>query len=225
MCLLIPVEPDVIRPEPVLGSVGMHERQEHDFSGTDLRHVIVRGADLRGGGFTDCRLRGVDIWNVDIHADLQNVVINGVDIAPLIETELNRREPERAKMRPDDTEGFREAWAVLERRWAETVDRARDIRRGEVARARRGRVVVRPDAAPPLLRHATPGSAGWCWATPRRGTRSTCRGTRRRAGKASRGTGRPGRASTRCSPYAAERQAMVQQVIDGAHRRSAGQRP
>jgi hypothetical protein len=102
----------------------MHERQEHDFSGTDLRHVIVRGADLRGGGFTDCRLRGVDIWNVEIHADLQDVVINGVDIAPLIEAELNRRDPERVTMRPETPEGFREAWAVLERRWAETVERA-----------------------------------------------------------------------------------------------------
>ena len=38
----------------------MHERREHDFTGTDLRHVIVRGADVRGGGFTDCRLRGVE---------------------------------------------------------------------------------------------------------------------------------------------------------------------
>ena len=67
----------------------------------------------------------MDIWNVDIHGDLQNVVINGVDIAPLIEAELNRREPERAKMRPETPEGFREAWAVLEGRWSETVDRAR----------------------------------------------------------------------------------------------------
>jgi hypothetical protein len=102
----------------------MHERQEHDLTGKDLRHVIVRGADVRGGGFADCRLRGVDIWNVDIHGDLQNVVVNGVDIAPLVEAELDRRDPERAKMRPDTPDGFREAWRILERRWAETVDRA-----------------------------------------------------------------------------------------------------
>ena len=103
----------------------MPERQEHDFTGTDLRNVIVRGAEVRGGGFTDCRLLGLDIWNVEIHADLQNVVINGVDIGPLVEAELNRRDPERAKMRPETPDGFREAWAILERRWSETVERAR----------------------------------------------------------------------------------------------------
>ena len=103
----------------------MHERKEHDFTGTELRNVIVRGAEVRGGGFTDCRLLGVDLQNVEIHADLQNVVINGVDVGPLIEAELNRRDPARAKMQPGTPEGFREAWAVLERRWAETVERAR----------------------------------------------------------------------------------------------------
>jgi hypothetical protein len=105
----------------------MHERQEHDFAGTTLRNVVVRGADVRGGGFADCRLRGVDIWNVDIHGDVQNVRVNGVEIAPLIEAELNRRDPERAKMRPNHLDGFREAWAILERRWAETVERAHGL--------------------------------------------------------------------------------------------------
>ena len=102
----------------------MIERRDHDLAGTDLRHVVVRGADLRGGGIVDCRLRGVEIWDVEVHAELRNVVVNGVDIAPLVEAELNRRDPERALMRPDTAAGFREAWAVLERRWAITVERA-----------------------------------------------------------------------------------------------------
>jgi len=103
----------------------MFERREYDLSGKELRHVVLRGADFRAGGIADCRLRGVDIWNVEISADLQNVVINGVDVAPLIEAELDRRDPERAKMRPATPEGFREAWTILEGRWAATVERAR----------------------------------------------------------------------------------------------------
>jgi DinB superfamily len=103
----------------------MFERREYDLSGKELRHVVLRGADVRAGGITDCRLRGVDIWNVEISADLQNVIINGVDVAPLIEAELDRRDPERAKMRPATPEGFREAWTILEGRWAATVERAR----------------------------------------------------------------------------------------------------
>lgn len=70
-------------------------------------------------------MRGVELVNVDISGELQNVVVNGVDIAPLVDAELNRRMPERAKMRPDDSDGFREAWAILERLWERTVARAR----------------------------------------------------------------------------------------------------
>jgi DinB superfamily len=69
-------------------------------------------------------MRGVELVDVEINGELQNVVVNGVDIAPLVEAELNRRMPERAKMRPDDSDGFREAWAILERLWKGTVARA-----------------------------------------------------------------------------------------------------
>lgn len=103
----------------------MSERREHDFGGEQLRRIFVRNADVRGGGITECRLRGVDIWNVEIHGELRNVTINGVDVAPLIESELDRRDQDRAKMRPDTPDGFREAWAILEDRWTATVERAR----------------------------------------------------------------------------------------------------
>jgi hypothetical protein len=50
---------------------------------------------------------GTELSNVEITGELNNVTVNGVDIAPLVEQELNRRMPERAKMRPDDVEGSR----------------------------------------------------------------------------------------------------------------------
>lgn len=90
-----------------------------------MRSVDFTGAQLRAALFQDCRLRGVEMINVEISGALQNVVVNGVDIAPLVEAELNRRNPERAKMRPTDADGFRQAWAILERRWQETLARAR----------------------------------------------------------------------------------------------------
>jgi DinB superfamily/Pentapeptide repeats (8 copies) len=88
-------------------------------NGVDLSGVQIRGALLNGG-----RMRGVELVDVEISGDLQNVTVNGVDIAPLIEAELNRRTPERAKMRPGNADGFREAWAILERLWKGTVARA-----------------------------------------------------------------------------------------------------
>jgi hypothetical protein len=103
----------------------MVDRREYDMSGQPFRDVVVRGADVRAGGIADCRLRGVDLWNIEIHGDLQNVVVNGVDIGPLVEAELDRRDPDRAAMRPETPDGYRRAWGILEQRWAETVERAR----------------------------------------------------------------------------------------------------
>ena len=53
--------------------------------------------------------------------------MNGVDIEPLVEAELNRRNPERAKMRPTDPDGFREAWSIVTRRRDDTVERAHTL--------------------------------------------------------------------------------------------------
>ena len=37
------------------------------------------------------------------------------------------RDPNRVKMRPDDPAGFRDAWQILERLWAQTVEHARRL--------------------------------------------------------------------------------------------------
>jgi uncharacterized damage-inducible protein DinB len=92
------------------------------FTWVDLSGAWIRQADLRG-----VRMRGVELVDVDIDGELQNVAINGVDVAPLIEAELERRDPDYARMKPKDADGFREAWTILERRWSETVDRARSL--------------------------------------------------------------------------------------------------
>lgn len=89
-----------------------------------LHAVNLSGARVRGAAFNGSKMRGVELVDVEISGELRNVVVNGVDIAPLVDAELNRRMPERALMRPNDSAGFREAWAVLERLWAGTVTRA-----------------------------------------------------------------------------------------------------
>ena len=92
-----------------------------------MRAVDLTGAQIRGALFHQSRLRGVELGDVEISGELQNVVVNGVDIAPLVDAELNRRMPERARMRPEDSDGFRAAWAILERLWEGTVARARTL--------------------------------------------------------------------------------------------------
>jgi hypothetical protein len=99
-------------------------------------------ADLSGSRFATARLNGVTIEHADLHqvtmrhveivdttieGEIQNLVINGVDVAVLLEAELDRRNPDRPKFRPTTADGFRDAWDLNERLWAATVDRARRL--------------------------------------------------------------------------------------------------
>lgn len=99
-----------------------------DLSGAELRTVDLANARFRGVDLSGVVMRGVELVDVDINGEIENLTINGVDIGPLVNAELNRRYPDRAKMRPNDPAGFREAWDVIERLWGETVDRARRLR-------------------------------------------------------------------------------------------------
>jgi hypothetical protein len=99
-----------------------------------LRSVDLSGIQVRGASFNGSRLRGVEMVDVEMYGELQNFVVNGVDVAPLVEAELNRRMPERAKMRPDEPDGFREAWAILQRLWDGTVARARTFPEADLHR-------------------------------------------------------------------------------------------
>ena len=96
-------------------------------TGARFRVVDMRGARFDQVDLSEVVMRGVELVNVDIDGEVWNVTINGVDVAALVEAELNRRHPERAKMRPTDPDGFRAAWDIVERLWNETVARARQL--------------------------------------------------------------------------------------------------
>jgi hypothetical protein len=103
----------------------MADFDHQDLRGSRFYEVDLRGSSFREVYFKDVTMRGVVLDDVAIDGEFRNLVLNGVDVAPLVEAELDRRDPERAKMRPSDPEGYREAWNVVERLWAGTVERAR----------------------------------------------------------------------------------------------------
>ncbi|WP_422741448.1 DinB family protein [Micromonospora sp. WMMD754] len=94
--------------------------------------------DLRGARFTRSTLagavmRGVDVRGLDIDAPWLAdgaLLVNGVDVAPLVEAELNRRFPGRELKNATDLDGLRAAWAALERAWAAAVDRVESMPEG-----------------------------------------------------------------------------------------------
>ena len=120
----------------------MAEFIEADLRGSHFSRVDLRGSDLLMVDLCDTTFRDVDLngvvmrnvelRDVDITGDVHNLTINGVEVGALVEAELDRRHPERARMRPTDPDGFREAWAVLERLWEGTVERARRLEPGQL---------------------------------------------------------------------------------------------
>jgi DinB superfamily/Pentapeptide repeats (8 copies) len=96
-------------------------------TGARFRDVDLSGADFRLVDLTGARISGSNLVDMDISGRISHLRVNGVDVGPLVEAELNRRYPDRAKMRPADADGYREAWDILERLWQRTVERARGV--------------------------------------------------------------------------------------------------
>jgi len=150
--LLPPLErgvliPEAERPELGLGFLLVAEFIGEDLTGSRFQRVDLGGSrfqlvQLGGVEFCGCEfagtrfrivemygvtMRGVELDNVEIYGDIGNLKVNGVEVGPLVEAELDRRYPERVTMRPSDADGFREAWDVIERLWDGTVERARRL--------------------------------------------------------------------------------------------------
>jgi len=109
------------------------ELREAEFVGTDLSGARFVGANLSG-----VVMRGVDVQGAGIDAPWLleegggSLLVNGVNVAPVVEAELNRRFPGRAGRRAGDPQGLRAAWAALERAWAAALDRVAAMPAGTV---------------------------------------------------------------------------------------------
>jgi hypothetical protein len=107
-----------------------------DLQGAEFAGVNLRGARFVGSDLSGAVMRGVDVAGADIdapwlpHADALRV--NGVDVRPFVEAELDRRFPGRADRQAGDPEGLRAAWAALERTWAATLERVAAMPDGAV---------------------------------------------------------------------------------------------
>jgi hypothetical protein len=98
-----------------------------DFSGAQFHAVNLADARFHAVEMSGVVMRGAELYDVDIQGEIGKLTINGVDVGGLIEAELDRRYPERAKMRPTGPAGFREAWDIIERLWTGTVEQARRL--------------------------------------------------------------------------------------------------
>jgi hypothetical protein len=88
-----------------------------DFSDARLHSPNLEGTRITDGWFL----------NADISGYIGGLRVNGVEVAPLVEAELDRRFPERVKLRATDSRGLAEAWTLIEGVWRTTVARARTL--------------------------------------------------------------------------------------------------
>ena len=149
-----------------------------DLQGSRFDTVLLNGSRIDNSDLHRVTMRGVEISDTTISGEIKNLVINGVDVAPLVEAELDRRHPDRPKFRPVTADGFREAWDVNERLWNATVEPGAPAasRTSCTSRSTGSGRSSRPCAT--WRSPASRGSGGASSATRARGTRCRCRGTR-----------------------------------------------
>jgi hypothetical protein len=88
--------------------------------------------DLTGAEFRECdlsraRMVGVVMKDAEIDGLVTNLVVNGVEVMPYVEAELDRRHPVRLLIRSDRPDDLRAAWRQLRDEWAATTDRVRSM--------------------------------------------------------------------------------------------------
>jgi hypothetical protein len=96
--------------------------QDSRFIECDLRGVVVRGSDIAGMELDSPWLGEGD----------SSLLVNGVDVVPFVDAELNRRFPGRELRGGQTPDALRAAWAALERTWAATLDHVATMPEGTV---------------------------------------------------------------------------------------------
>lgn len=104
--------------------------REACFTRVDMGEARFRASDLSG-----VVMRAVSVDRAEIDAPWLyegSLSVNGVDVVPLVEAELNRRFPGRSERRASDPDHLRAAWAALERAWEAITERVATMPDGTV---------------------------------------------------------------------------------------------
>ena len=60
------------------------------------------------------------------------LLVNGIDVVPFVDAELNKRFPGRVLRTASDPDGLREAWEALQHTWSATISRVEQMPTGSV---------------------------------------------------------------------------------------------
>ena len=103
-----------------------------EFVDSDLRGARFVRSDLSGAVMRAVDVKGIDIDAPWLLEDGGSLLVNGVDVVPFVDAELDRRFPGRGLRRANDPEGLRAAWDAVEQTWAATLERVESLPQGIV---------------------------------------------------------------------------------------------
>ncbi|CAM3189875.1 DinB family protein [Nocardioides dubius] len=95
-----------------------------DFEAATFVAASFRGATLRFCDLSSVSMREVDVNGLEIDShDLffGSLIVNGVDVVPLVDAELNRQFPGRELQKATSPDGLRKGWVAVQEAWRETV--------------------------------------------------------------------------------------------------------
>ena len=92
-----------------------------EFRGAQFVDIDMSGSVFREVDLSEAQMHGVLLVGANIDGAIKGLRVNGVEVAPLIDAELNRLHPERLKLRPSTVEGLREAVETVAAFWATTI--------------------------------------------------------------------------------------------------------
>lgn len=95
-----------------------------EFEAATFVKASFKGATLRSCDVSGVTMRSVDVDGLDIDShDLffGSLFVNGVDVVPLVDAELNRQFPGRELQKAQTPDGLREGWIAVQSAWQTTV--------------------------------------------------------------------------------------------------------
>ncbi|MDJ0771327.1 MAG: DinB family protein [Ilumatobacter sp.] len=95
-----------------------------EFEGATFVRTSFKGAIMRSCDVSGVTMRSVDVAGLDIDShDLffASLVVNGVDVVPFVDAELNRQFPGRELQKAQTPEGLRDGWVAVQAAWDTTV--------------------------------------------------------------------------------------------------------
>ena len=95
-----------------------------EFEGATFVKTSFTGATMRFVDLSGVTMRSADVDGLDIDGhDLLfgTLLVNGVDVVPLVDAELNRQFPGRELQKSQTPEGLRDGWLAVQAAWQTTV--------------------------------------------------------------------------------------------------------